>query len=192
MATRPLFAAPPAPGQSEAQHVTEQRLPADRVERPSSHGSMQGKAVERGAQRLVVRKAARLQRPQTSQPTEDPPAAFDLTRRLLTQKDFVPLRIVFRHPAPADTAPHRKLLGRAPEFGATFDGFEAELAWLAEPSERRTCAFANTSKKAVHTVQRRARRSPPRIRRTLSFPAQFELGGDRVSGENGSALVKSS
>jgi AraC-like DNA-binding protein len=51
----------------------------------------------------------------------------------MTQRRLVPRRIAFRHAAPRDVSAHRELLGRAPEFDASFDGFEAELSWLAEP-----------------------------------------------------------
>lgn len=51
----------------------------------------------------------------------------------MTRRCLVPRRICFRHSAPRDVSVHQELLGRAPEFGARFDGFEAELAWLAEP-----------------------------------------------------------
>jgi AraC-like DNA-binding protein len=51
----------------------------------------------------------------------------------MTQRRLVPRRIAFRHAAPRDVSLHQELLGRAPEFEASFDGFEAELAWLAEP-----------------------------------------------------------
>jgi len=53
--------------------------------------------------------------------------------RQMTARRLMPLRIAFRHTAPRDTAPHRELLGRLPEFEADFDGFEAELGWLDEP-----------------------------------------------------------
>jgi AraC-like DNA-binding protein len=53
--------------------------------------------------------------------------------RKLTQKHLVPSRVAFRHRAPEDASVHRALLGRAPEFEADFDGFEADAAWLAEP-----------------------------------------------------------
>jgi AraC-like DNA-binding protein len=51
----------------------------------------------------------------------------------MTQRRLVPRRIAFRHPAPRDASVHRELLGCAPEFESTFDGFEADLGWLAEP-----------------------------------------------------------
>jgi AraC-like DNA-binding protein len=51
----------------------------------------------------------------------------------MTQRRLVPRRIAFRHTAPRDVSVHQELLGRAPEFAAAFDGFEAELGWLAEP-----------------------------------------------------------
>jgi AraC-like DNA-binding protein len=53
--------------------------------------------------------------------------------RQMTQRPLVPRRVAFQHAAPLDTSTHRELLGRVPEFGASFDGFEAELSWLAEP-----------------------------------------------------------
>jgi AraC-like DNA-binding protein len=51
----------------------------------------------------------------------------------MTQRRLVPRRIAFQHPAPHDISAHRELLGRAPEFEAAFDGFEADLGWLGEP-----------------------------------------------------------
>jgi AraC-like DNA-binding protein len=51
----------------------------------------------------------------------------------MTQRRMVPRRIAFGHAAPRDVSVHQELLGRAPEFEASFDGFEAEVAWLAEP-----------------------------------------------------------
>ncbi len=51
----------------------------------------------------------------------------------MTQRRMVPRRIAFRHSAPRDVSVHRELLGRAPEFDASFDGFDAELGWLEEP-----------------------------------------------------------
>jgi AraC-like DNA-binding protein len=51
----------------------------------------------------------------------------------MTRRRLVPRRIAFRHSAPQDVSVHRELLGRSPEFGARFDGFEAELGWLDEP-----------------------------------------------------------
>ena len=46
---------------------------------------------------------------------------------------LVPRRIAFRHAAPRDVSVHRELLGRAPEFEADFDGFEADADWLEQP-----------------------------------------------------------
>jgi AraC-like DNA-binding protein len=51
----------------------------------------------------------------------------------MTQRRLVPRRIAFRHSAPRDVSAHQELLGRAPEFEASYDGFEVELGWLAEP-----------------------------------------------------------
>jgi hypothetical protein len=51
----------------------------------------------------------------------------------MTRRRLVARRIAFRHAAPRDVSVHQELLGRAPEFEASFDGFEAELACLAEP-----------------------------------------------------------
>jgi AraC-like DNA-binding protein len=53
--------------------------------------------------------------------------------RQMTQRRLVPRRIAFRHAAPSDVSAHRELLGCAPEFESTFDGFEADRAWLTEP-----------------------------------------------------------
>jgi AraC-like DNA-binding protein len=53
--------------------------------------------------------------------------------RKMTQRNLVPRRIAFQHPAPPNVATHRELLGRVPDFDASFDGFDADLAWLAEP-----------------------------------------------------------
>jgi AraC-like DNA-binding protein len=53
--------------------------------------------------------------------------------RQMTQRRLVPRRIAFRHSAPRDVSVHQELLGRAPEYDANFDGFEAELGWLGEP-----------------------------------------------------------
>lgn len=51
----------------------------------------------------------------------------------MTERRLVPRRIAFRHSAPRDVSTHQELMGRAPEFEADFDGFEAELGWLDEP-----------------------------------------------------------
>jgi AraC-like DNA-binding protein len=51
----------------------------------------------------------------------------------MTQRRLVPRRITFRHPAPRDLSQFRELLGCTPQFDADYDGFEAELGWLAEP-----------------------------------------------------------
>jgi AraC-like DNA-binding protein len=53
--------------------------------------------------------------------------------RRMTQRQLNPRGIMFRHKAPRDLATHKRLLGRVPEFEADFDGFEADMAWLAEP-----------------------------------------------------------
>lgn len=53
--------------------------------------------------------------------------------RQMTGRRLMPRRIAFRHTGPRDTAVHRELLGRLPDFEADFDGFEAELSWLSEP-----------------------------------------------------------
>jgi AraC-like DNA-binding protein len=53
--------------------------------------------------------------------------------RKLTQRRLVPRRIAFRHSAPRDVSAYRELLGQAPEFDASFDGFEADNSWLNEP-----------------------------------------------------------
>jgi len=47
----------------------------------------------------------------------------------MTRRRLVPRRIAFRHSAPRDVSAHQELLGRAPEFEASYDGFEAELGW---------------------------------------------------------------
>jgi AraC-like DNA-binding protein len=51
----------------------------------------------------------------------------------MTGRKLVPRRIAFRHGAPRDTSVHQELLGRAPEYDADFDGFEADFSWLSEP-----------------------------------------------------------
>ncbi|MGC4092773.1 MAG: AraC family transcriptional regulator ligand-binding domain-containing protein [Polyangiaceae bacterium] len=53
--------------------------------------------------------------------------------RQMTARQLVPLRVAFRHSAPRDVSAQREFFERAPEYGSSFDGFEAEAWWLDEP-----------------------------------------------------------
>jgi AraC-like DNA-binding protein len=81
--------------------------------------------------------------------------------RKMTQKRLVPDRIAFRHRAPADVAVHRELLGRAPEFGADFDGFEADIAWLAEPIRTKNARLCEYFDRQCQLVEAAFARDPP-------------------------------
>ena len=81
--------------------------------------------------------------------------------RKMTQKRLIPDRIAFRHRAPADVAPHRELLGRAPEFGADFDGFEADIAWLAEPIRTKNPRLREYFDRQCEMVEAAFARDPP-------------------------------
>jgi len=91
--------------------------------------------------------------------------------RKMTQKRLIPDRIAFRHPAPADVAVHRELLGRAPEFGADFDGFEADIAWLSEPIRTKNVRLREYFDRQCQMVEAAFARDPPftaQVRRRLT------------------------
>jgi AraC-like DNA-binding protein len=52
--------------------------------------------------------------------------------RRLSKEHLIPRRVCFRHSAPPDLTQYRELLGCTPDFGAEFDGFEADAAWLGK------------------------------------------------------------
>jgi AraC-like DNA-binding protein len=53
--------------------------------------------------------------------------------RQMTQRELAPRRIAFRHSAPREPSAFESLFGTAPDYGASFDGFEADASWLDEP-----------------------------------------------------------
>jgi AraC-like DNA-binding protein len=81
--------------------------------------------------------------------------------RKMTQKRLIPDRIAFRHRAPADVSAHRELLGRAPEFGADFDGFEADVTWLAEPIRTQNPRLREYFDRQCRLVEAAFARDPP-------------------------------
>jgi AraC-like DNA-binding protein len=81
--------------------------------------------------------------------------------RKLTDKHLVPTRIAFQHRAPRDTSVHRELLGRAPDFDADFDGFEAEATWLDEPIRSHNARLREYFDKQCTQAQQAFANDPP-------------------------------
>lgn len=79
----------------------------------------------------------------------------------LTQRRWVPRRIAFRHSAPRDVSAHQELLGRAPQFESSFDGFEADAAWLSEPVRTKNVKLRDYFEKQCQLARQAFMNDPP-------------------------------
>jgi len=100
-----------------------------------------------------------------------PPQAVEITvavlfrvLRLFLGAGWQPRLVCFAHPAPPSLALHRRVFGRAVEFGHEFSGIVCNAAELDEPNPAADAVMARYTRRLVEQAQRARTTTADRVR----------------------------